>query len=178
MRLFDIDGVGRAASRMDYAKLTHLNGVWLRGADDARLTDEVMARLGAAPEARERILTLMPGLKERAKTLVELAESASFLTKTVPLDIDAKARALLGADGQAVLAGIAPALAGTDFSAPAIDQALRRFAEETGRKLGQVAQPLRAALTGRTTSPGIDATLAALGQTEALARIAAAREAA
>ena len=176
IRLFDMDGVGRAASRMDYAKLTHLNGVWLRQADDGRLTDEVMARLQAPPDARGKILALMPGLKERAKTLVELAESASFLAKTVPLDMDSKARALLGGDGQAVLAGIAPALAETDFSPGAIDHALRQFAEQTGRKLGQVAQPLRAALTGRTTSPGIDATLAALGQQEALARIAAARE--
>ena len=176
VRLFDIDGVGRAASRMDYAKLTHLNGIYLRQADDARLTDEVMARLHAPPDARARILALMPGLKERAKTLVELADSASFLAKTVPLDMDSKARALLTGDGQAVLEGIAPALAETDFSAPAIDGVLRRFAEQTGRKLGQVAQPLRAALTGRATSPGIDATLAALGQTEALARIAAARE--
>ena len=174
--LFDIDGVGRAASRMDYAKLTHLNGIYLRQADNGRLTDEVMARLGAPPDARARILALMPGLKERAKTLVELAESASFLVKSVPLDMDSKARALLGGDGQAVLAGIAPALAEAEFSTTALDGVLRRFAEETGRKLGQVAQPLRAALTGRTTSPGIDATLAALGQQEALARIAAARE--
>ena len=176
IRLFDIDGVGRAASRMDYAKLTFLNGVWLRGAEDGRLTDDVMGRLHAPEAARARILQLMPGLKERAKTLAELAESAAFLVKTVPLDIDSKARALLGGDGQAVLAGVAPALAASEFSAAAIDAVLRRFADETGRKLGQVAQPLRAALTGRTTSPGIDATLAALGPEEALARIAAARE--
>ena len=178
--LFDLDGVGRAASRMDYAKLTHLNGVWLRQADDARLTAEVMRRLAgqdgvvlnAAADAR--VLALMPGLKERAKTLVELALSAAFLARRVPLPFDEKARALLTPEARALLAGMAPRLAATDFSQAALDVALRAYADTTGKKLGQIAQPLRAALTGGTTSPGIDATLAALGRTEALARIEAA----
>jgi glutamyl-tRNA synthetase len=176
--LFDLDGVGRAASRMDYAKLTHLNGVWLRQADDARLTADVLDRLRRrftpVAEAAARIATLMPGLKERAKTLVELADSATFLARPGPIAPDEKASALLTADNKAMLAALADTLAETDFSAPAIDAALRRFAEAAGKKLGQVAQPLRAALTGSTTSPGIDATLAALGRTESLARIRAA----
>jgi glutamyl-tRNA synthetase len=179
IRLFDIDGVGRAASRMDYAKLTHLNGVYLRQADDARLTEDVLARLAGraglalTEAAAGRIRALMPGLKERAKTLVELADSAAFLARTPPLELDAKAAALLTPDARAMLGELARALAATDFSAPALDAALRGFAEATGRKLGQVAQPLRAALTGGTVSPGIDATLAALGRDEALARLAA-----
>jgi glutamyl-tRNA synthetase len=90
------------------------------------------------------------------------------------LAFDDKARALLTEDARSVLAGVSDRLAATDFSAPALDAALRAYAEATGRKLGQVAQPLRAALTGSTTSPGIDATLAALGREEALARIRAA----
>ncbi len=180
IRLFDLDGVGRAASRMDYAKLTHLNGIWLRQADNARLAAEVMKRLAATPGltldavAEARIRLLMPGLKERAKTLVELAASAAFLARTLPLPFEPKAEALLTADARATLRDVAEALAATDFSQPALDAALRAFAETTGRKLGQVAQPLRAALTGSTTSPGIDATLAALGRAESLARIAAA----
>ncbi len=178
--LFDLDGVGRAASRMDYAKLTHLNGVWLRAADDARLTADVLRRLAGAAGvtldavAEARILALMPGLKERAKTLVELAASAAFLARTVPLPFEEKARALLTPDARATLAALAPHLAATDFTQPALDAALRAQAEATGRKLGQLAQPLRAALTGSTTSPGIDATLAALGREESLARIEAA----
>jgi glutamyl-tRNA synthetase len=180
VRLFDIDGVGRAASRMDYVKLLHLNGIHMRQADDARLTAEVMARLPAllgappAPAAEPRVLALMPGLKERARTLVELTESASFLARSVPLPITPKAEALLTPEARAMLAELAEVLVATDFSPPAIDAALRGYAEATGRKLGQVAQPLRAALTGSTTSPGIDATLAALGRDEALARIRAA----
>jgi glutamyl-tRNA synthetase len=180
IRAFDLDGVGRAASRMDYAKLTHLNGVWLRQADDTRLTREVMARLAGTPGvildalAEARIQALMPGLKERAKTLLDLAASAAFLARAVPLPFEDKARALLTPEARAVLAALREKLAVSDFSREAVDTTLRAFAEETGRKLGQVAQPLRAALTGSTTSPGIDATLAALGRDESLARIDAA----
>jgi glutamyl-tRNA synthetase len=92
----------------------------------------------------------------------------------VPLNFDAKAAAILTPQAKAMLAELAPVLEATDFSAPALDAALRGFAERSGRKLGEVAQPLRAALTGSLTSPGIDATLAALGRDEALRRIAAA----
>lgn len=177
--LFDLDGVGRAASRMDYAKLTHLNGVWLRAADDARLTEDVIRRLSEIGDltldatARGRILTLMPALKERAKTLVELANAATFLARPLPLPFEPKAEALLTDEARAMLAALAEILAETEFTTEGVDAALRAFAEAQGKKLGQVAQPLRAALTGSTTSPPIDATLATLGRTEALARIAA-----
>jgi glutamyl-tRNA synthetase len=178
--LFTLEGVGRAPSRMDYAKLTHLNGVWMRQADDTRLTADVMRRLAGQEGlvldavAEHRIRTLMPGLKDRAKTLIELAASAAFLARSVPLPFDAKAQALLTAETRAMLRDLAAALDATDFSASGVDAALRAYAEHTNRKLGQIAQPLRAALTGSTTSPGIDATLAALGRAESLARIAAA----
>ena len=113
----------------------------------------------------------MPGLKERAKTLADLADSAAFLARRTPLSFEPKAAALLTDDARALLRAVAPALEATDFTPSALDEALRRFAEASGRKLGQVAQPLRAALTGSTTSPGIDATLAALGREEAMGRI-------
>jgi glutamyl-tRNA synthetase len=179
IRLFDLDGVGRAASRMDYAKLTHINGVWLRAADNERLTEEVLRRLAHRTElalgtkAMQRIRMLMPELKERAKTLVELADSAAFLAHPVPLPMQPKAAALLTPEVKLMLRELARALAATDFSVAAVDAALRAFAESHGMKLGQVAQPLRAALTGSTTSPPIDATVAALGREEVLARIAA-----
>jgi len=178
IRLFDLDGVGQAASRMDAARLQHLNGVWLRQTDDGRLTALVVANLhahhGLQPNAAqiERIRVLMPGLKERAKTIIDLTIAAAFLARDLPLPFEPKALALLTPEAKAALHALAPALAATDFTAPALDAALRHYAEQTGQKLGQVAQPLRAALTGATTSPGIDATLAALGRDEALARIA------
>ena len=178
IKLFDMDGVGRSASRMDYAKLTNLNGIWLRGADDDRLTGDVVQRLNAegldAAPAAARIRLLMPGLKERAKTLAELAGSAAFLAKRLPLAFEPKAAAMLTPEARCMLGELGPALAATDFSGPALDAALRAYAEHAGKKLGQVAQPLRAALTGSTTSPGIDVTLAALGREEALARLQAA----
>ncbi len=174
IRLFDLDGVGRSPGRMDYKKLDNLNGIWLREADDDRLATDIVSRLGAPEPAASRIRTLMPGLKERAKTLVELADNAAFLVRSLPLAMDAKATALLTDAAKAMLRDVANDLAATDFSAPALHAALLSYAERSGRKLGQVAQPLRAALTGTTTSPGIDVTLAALGREEAMARLLAA----
>jgi glutamyl-tRNA synthetase len=115
----------------------------------------------------------MPGLKERAKTLVDLAASAAFLARSVPLPFEEKAKSLLTTEARTLLASLKERLAETVFTPEALDSALRAFAEASGRKLGQVAQPLRAALTGSTTSPGIDATLAALGREEVLARLEA-----
>ena len=180
IRLFDLDGVGRAPSRMDYAKLTYLNGVYIRQADDDRLTCDATQRLAHRPglvlddAAAARIRRLIPALKERAKTLVELADSAAFLAHPVPLPFEPKAAALLTPEARRTLQELATALAGTGFTPEALDAALRAFADRTGLKLGQVAQPLRAAVTGRTASPGIEATLAALGRDETLSRIAAA----
>jgi glutamyl-tRNA synthetase len=179
IRLFDLDGVGRAPSRMDYARLTNLNGIYIRQADDDRLTADVLERLAhrrdlaVGGHAAGRIRALMPELKQRAKTLIELADAAAFLARALPLTMEPKAAAVLTPEARIMLHEVAGALASTDFSPPAIDVAIRDFAASTGRKLGQIAQPLRAALTGSIASPGIDATLAALGREEALARIAA-----
>jgi glutamyl-tRNA synthetase len=178
IRLFDIVDVNRGAARMDYQKLLNLNGIYIRAADDDVLTRDVMDRLAKTegliphPDTEARIRTLMPALKERAKTLVDLARSATFLAQPQPPD--AKAAALLTPDAKSLLGNLHKALAGTSFSIPQIDATLRAFAEAGGLKLGQIAQPLRVALTGSTVSPGIDATIAALGKDEALARIAAA----
>ncbi|QDH17971.1 glutamate--tRNA ligase [Swingsia samuiensis] len=179
IQLFDLDGVGQSPSRMDYAKLTHLNGVWMRRADDERLTNDVMERLQnregiiANDKTRARILTMMPGLKERAKTLVELTDSAAFAGFTLPLTFTPKAEKLLDENGRAILAGIGKDLAElSSFTPEEIDKTLRAYAEKHELKLGAVAQPLRAAMTGSTTSPGIDLTLYALGRDEVLARIA------
>jgi glutamyl-tRNA synthetase len=165
---------------MDYAKLTYLNGVWLRQAGDERLTREVLARLAHRTElalgtnAAHRIQALMPQLKERAKTLAELADMAAFLAHPPPLPMEPKAAALLTPENRLLLREVANALGESEFTEAGVDATLRAFAEAHGKKLGQVAQPLRAALTGRIASPGIDATLVALGRDEALARIRAA----
>src|SRR5579872_6427043 len=134
IRLFDLDGVGRAPSRMDYARLTNLNGLYIRQADDDRLTRDVLERLAHRGDlalgatAAARIRALIPALKERAKTLVELADAAAFLARPLPLPMEPKAAAQLTAEARLMLRDVAGALAATDFSAPAIDAALRAFA--------------------------------------------------
>ena len=180
IQLFDIDGVGRSASRMDYAKLEHFNAVWLRQTDNTRLTNDVMERfknlkdVQADETTRLRVKTLMPELKERARTLVELAENASFLARRTPLPFTQKAEKILTPEARLMLCELAKDLADLEpFTCEAIDATLRQFAEKHGYKLGQIAQPLRAAVTGSHSSPGIDATLHALGRDETLARLGA-----
>ena len=115
----------------------------------------------------------MPGLKERAKTLVELLDSAYYLYAARPLLLDERAEALLPGEARERLAGVSACLAGLpDWSAQATEAAVRGFAEGAGVKLGQVAQPLRAALTGRTTSPPLFDVMAVLGREESLGRLA------
>ena len=179
--LFDLDGVGRAASRMDYAKLTHLNGVYLRAADDDRLTHDVLERLGKrgvgfGTLGGDRVRALMPVLKERAKTLEELAGSAAFAATEGPPPMDPKAAALLTPEAKARLADLAEFLNNAPWEKADLESWLRDYAEVKGVKLGTVAQPLRIALTGSTQSPPIDAVLVALGRTEAMDRILAAAE--
>lgn len=176
IQLFTLEGVGRAASRMDYTKLTHLNGLWLRQTDDERLCEDIIERIEKTglvvnATAQQRVLQLMPGLKERAKTLEDLTNSALFLVKDVPLVFEPKAETLLTPENKDMLQRLAALLAATNFTKDDINASLREFAETEACKLGQVAQPLRAALTGSTMSPGIDDTLMALGKEEALKRI-------
>ncbi len=115
----------------------------------------------------------MPGLKERAKTLIELLDGAAFLFATRPLALEAKAQALLEQGGRARLAALSPSLAElTDWTAASLEAAVREAAERLAVKLGDLAQPLRAAMTGRTTSPGIFEVMEMLGRDESLGRLA------
>jgi glutamyl-tRNA synthetase len=179
VRWFDLDHVGRSPSRFDTKKLENLNGHYIREADDGRLAGLVaprMAPLLGRALATEEIVTLtraMPELKPRARTLNEIAEGAAFLFKPRPLDFDEKAESLLAGDAPRLLARIYAVLTALDeWSAAATEAAVRGVAETAEVKLGQVAQPLRAALTGRATSPGIFDVLVLLGREESLGRIA------
>jgi glutamyl-tRNA synthetase len=168
--LFDLDGVGKSPSRFDLKKLQNLNGHYIREADDARLAALVAKRL---PGADAELLTrAMPQLKLRAKDLDELAAGAAFLFKARPLAMDEKAQALLDAEGRARLARVSEALHGqNNWTIEALEATTKALAEELGLGLGKLAQPMRAALTGTTTSPGIFDVLVLLGRGEALARI-------
>ena len=184
VKWFDIVDVNKGAARFDFAKLEALNGVHMRAMDDRELLDIFMATLpyiegGPAIAARldagskAQLLAALPGLKERAKTLVELAEGAAFLFADRPLPLDEKAAALLGGEARAILGGAHAALEAIsgEWTAAAAGAAIRAYATAGGHKLGAVAQPLRAALTGKSTSPGVFDVLAVLGREESLLRI-------
>ncbi|WP_316234178.1 glutamate--tRNA ligase [Bradyrhizobium sp. SZCCHNR1098] len=183
IKAFDLPAIGRSAARFDFAKLENLNGHYIRHSDDAALVrqfEDVLNYVpnGAALKAklndvtRAQLTQAMPGLKERAKTLLELIDGAAFIFADRPLPIDAKAAALLTPDSRALIGRLHEALAAVEsWSGPATEAALRAFAEANNLKLGAVAQPLRAALTGRTTSPGIFDVLAILGRDESLGRL-------
>jgi len=170
--LFDLDGVGKSPSRFDMKKLENLNGHYLRAADDARLAALAAARIG--DEADVALLTrAMPVLKVRARNLNDIVEGARFLFARRPLAMDAKAAALLDDEARAILRRIVDRLAGeNDWTSAALEATTKALAEEWGLGLGKLAQPMRAALTGTTTSPGIFDVLVLLGRDEALARLA------
>jgi glutamyl-tRNA synthetase len=177
-QIFDLKDVGRAASRMDYKKLEHVNGVYLRQADPAALLPDVLHRLQAqgelfGTEKIARLQILLPALQERAKNLAELAASAAFAVTDGAPEPDAKSAALLTADAKARLADLAEFLSAAPWEKADLEHWLRDYADVKGIKLKDVAQPLRVALTGSTMSPPIDVTLFALGRDEALARILA-----
>jgi glutamyl-tRNA synthetase len=180
---FDLPQIGRSPARFDFAKLESLNGHYIRESTDRSLLDaleqllphiadgqELAGKL--TPALREKLLAAMPGLKERAKTLVELFEASRFVWADRPVQLNSQAQAVLTDAAKTLIAKLLPELqAVTDWRAPTVEAVVRPFAERSGLKLGAVAQPLRAALTGRTTSPPIFDVLAVLGRDESLARL-------
>lgn len=179
---FDLDRVGRSAARFDFQKLENINGHYMRASSDAELFDAVMGLIPHLPDAEHRLARLtdarteqlraaLPGLKERAKTLTELLDGAEFIFATRPLPLEEKAQAVLTAEARAHIAAMIPQLEAADWSAAGTETVVRAYAEQAGVKLGAVAQPLRAALTGRTTSPPVFDVFAVLGREESLARL-------
>jgi len=181
---FDLGAIGRSPSRFDFAKLENVNGHYMRATGDDELFTaliDALPYLAGGPDIaarldepkRAQLRAAIPGLKERAKTLVELLDGAGFLFATRPLNMDAKAEEILARAGRLHLKNLLPRLTAlTEWTAASAEAVVRAYAEEEGAKLGIVAQPLRAALTGRSTSPGIFDVLAVLGREESLGRIA------
>ncbi|HET9397243.1 MAG TPA: glutamate--tRNA ligase [Sphingomicrobium sp.] len=170
---FDIANVGKSPSRFDLKKLENLNGHYMRDAEDARLATLISPKFGLSYEELPLLIRAMPELKARAHNLNELADGADFLFAQRPLTPDEKSAALLTDEARGHLALAHAALAAVPkWEHDALDAAVREVAETNGLKLGKLAQPLRAALTGKTTSPGIFDVLVLLGKDESLARIA------
>jgi glutamyl-tRNA synthetase len=180
---FDLSGIGRSAARFDFAKLESLNGHYIRHSDDQSLVgmfEGVLEYIPGGPDVKARLndttraqlLQAMPSLKERAKTLIELVDSAYYIFADRPLEIEPKAALVLTAENRELIGRLRGALEDvTPWTATTTEAAMRAFAEANNLKLGAVAQPLRVALTGRTTSPGIFDVLAVLGRQECLARL-------
>lgn len=175
---FDLEHIGRSPSRFDFVKLENLNGHYIREADDTRLADDTIALMSRIEgwnvdaDFRAKFIAAMPGIKERAKTLIEVARGADFLRSARPLALDEKAAKILDGDTKSLLGRLLPKLeARNEWFAAGIEADVREFAEAEGLKLGKIAQPLRAAATGQTVSPPIFDVLATLGRDEALARI-------
>ncbi len=173
IELFDIAGIGKSPSRFDLAKLQNLNGIYLREADDMRLAALAAERMEGAVDI-DLLTRAMPVLKVRAKDMGEIAEGAAFLFASRPLAISEKAQALLDEDARDRLGLAHQRLAAHgEWTLEALEASVKALAEELGLGLGKLAQPLRAALTGQTTSPGIFDVLVLLGRDESLARIGA-----
>ena len=183
IREFDLPAIGRSAARFDFAKLENLNGHYIRSSDNKVLLaafEDVLQFVpnGAAIRAklndttRAQLLAAMPGLKERAKTIVELIDSASFIFADRPLTLEPKAAAVLTPETRKLIGELRSALEAVDpWAADTAEAAMRAFADAKNLKLGAIAQPLRVALTGRTTSPGIFDVLAVLGRQTCLDRL-------
>lgn len=175
---FDLGGVGRGAARFDLAKLTNLNGHYIRQADDEVLFNLIQADLRNNSETEisdveeARVRAAMPAVKERAKTLIELREAVEIFITKRPLVFEEKAAKLLDEDARAILKQLHDVLVGLeDWNSEVVEQSIRAFAKANELGFGKIAQPLRAALTGRTTSPGIFDLLVIYGRNESLARI-------
>jgi glutamyl-tRNA synthetase len=180
---FSFDGLGKSPARFDFAKLEDLNGQYIRKTGDDELVRHIRVMLGDLEEGDElerkfaaagwdKVETLMPQLKERAKTLLDLVGNARFLIANRPLVLDEKAAKVLDEDARASLAALRPKLAALEsWTVEAVETVVRDFAKAHDLKFGKVAQPLRAALTGRTVSPPIFDVVAILPKDEALGRL-------
>lgn len=180
---FKLKDIGKSAARFDFQKLENLNGHYIRRANDKRLVEAVKASLHEFDGCEDLVESLgeddwrkfeqaMPGLKERAKTLVELVNSARYLFVRRPLSFNKKANKILNDDARQILGAVAKQFDAIEqWDADSLEAETRKFSEKQDIKLGKIAQPLRAALTGGAVSPGIFDVLAVLGREEALARI-------
>ncbi len=175
---FDLDGIGKAPARIDFKKMENVNAHYLRESEDEGLADALGQWIvpntdrAAFEKHRTRLIAALPLLKTRAKTLVDLYESAGFLIADRPLVLTEKAAGLIDADGQRILTELRAAFAAlAEWNREAIEQAVTAFVEQEGAKFGKIAQPVRAALTGSTASPSIIDILTILGRDESIGRL-------
>ncbi|MGD9784948.1 MAG: glutamate--tRNA ligase [Hyphomicrobiaceae bacterium] len=180
---FDVDGIGKSAARFDFTKLEALNAHYLRQADDHELFERAVAILpeieggdsiakAVAGGASDKFRAAIPSLKERSKTLVDLIRGADYVFAQRPIALDEKAAKQIDDAARSAIAKLLARLKGVaTWDAPTLEAEVRAFAEAEGLKLGKIAQPLRAALTGSSVSPPVFDVMAVLGEDESLARL-------
>lgn len=179
IKIFDVDGIGKSPSRFDMDKMMHVNAHYIKQADAKDLADMITPRIkniigkDVSDLGKQRLIAGMDGLKERAKSLIELAQMGAFYARTAPVPIDPKAAQLLDAESRGRLAqlhGVLQSIEGWDKET--VEGKIKEFCDGQGLKLGQIAQPLRAVLTGSTQSPSVFDIMMVLGKEETLARVA------
>jgi glutamyl-tRNA synthetase len=174
---FDLPAIGRAPARLDFKKLDHISGQHIATMDDAALLHDLqdwLAATGAPPLSgaqRDGLLRAMPYLRERAKTLPQIFEKANFILAERPIQPDSKAAAALDVVSRGMLRELTPHLQTASWTRHELEAAVARVAEAHGLGLGKLAQPLRAALAGRTVSPSVFDMMLVIGREETLARI-------
>lgn len=173
---FDTNGIGQSPSRLDFAKMENLNGHYIREADDARLVALISPFIEAQglvvdELGKTRLTRGMHGLKQRAKTLIELAANAAFYIKRQD-PMHEKAVKLLEGDGKSMVDNVVNLIQPMhDWKAESLEAAIKNYAETSGVKLGNIAQPVRAALSGSNVSPPIFEVMEVLGKEETLTRL-------
>jgi glutamyl-tRNA synthetase len=174
---FDLGQIGKSPARFDFVRLENLSGQHIRATEDSALLKEVEDYLAAhklqpfTSLQRERVLTAMPGLKERSKTLPQTLEMARFITGNRPFVPDEAGAKVLGSVPHGILDKLTSRLHNASWTASDLQAAVRDFAADEGTGLGKIAQPLRVALTGRTVSPSVFDMMEILGRDESIARI-------
>jgi len=178
IKWFDLGSIGKSPAGFDIDKLNYLNAHYMRetlNQDLVMLISQILTDQGHQIDetVKARLSRLMPQLKERAKTLLDIANNCNFLIARRPLSLTENAKKLLDCKIKEMLWELSQELSTSDlWSVESLEASIREFADKKAIKFGKVAQPLRAALTGGQRSPGIFDVMTALGREESLGRIA------
>ncbi|MEZ5691283.1 MAG: glutamate--tRNA ligase [Rickettsiales bacterium] len=173
---FNLEAIGKSPSRFDFAKLDNLNGHYIRNEDDKKLVEQIIPLIEKSSKSVEEknniLIPAMAGLKQRAKTLVELAKAAEFYVVDTPVALDEKSIEILSNGGREIIKSLLNELeVVSSWNSEEIKNICKNYAEKTSNKLGNIMSPIRAAIVGKTTSPSMFEAMAILGKEESIKRL-------
>ena len=178
IKWFSLDGIGKSPSRFDLDKLINMNGHYIRSSDHSKILDECYRLLclkwgkEAVDENKDKFIYLRSELIQKSNTIIQIIESIDFIFEKTPISYDDKALKILTNEAKILLNKIANEfLECKDWSEEHIEEIVRSFVKKENIKLGNIAQPIRSALTGTNTSPGIFSIIFVLGRSEVIKRI-------